>query len=164
MPRFHGGGDHFFTSVDVPNFSIGEVTIHKLLVGALEDIQERIYDTARHLAPEDTGILKREGIGKTPIRRIAPNIWRGTVGLKREPFYGIFVHDGTGIYGPRKSPIVPRTAPYLKFTIGDRTFRLKSVRGQEAQPFVTEAYRIVNDTYVPFRVEELRVALRALAG
>lgn len=72
-----------------------------------------------------------------------------------------WVHQGTGIYGPHHAPIVPRVAPYLVFHWHGRIWHKKSVRGQPAQPFLTEAYVYVNNIYTPARVSELRTQLAA---
>src|SRR6187551_3035682 len=33
---------------------------------------------------------------------------RSTISVAKEPKYAIWVHDGTGVYGPRKSPITAK--------------------------------------------------------
>jgi len=83
---------------------------------------------------------------------------RSTVGWNALGVFGVvragagharYVHEGT--YGP----IVPRVAPYLRFEgwgpwaagnsgpLGNRAWRLKWVKGQRAQPFLTRAMRDV---------------------
>lgn len=54
--------------------------------------------------------------------------------------YARMVHDGTGIYGPHKSPIVPTHARVLRFKVRDGTivYRL-SVSGQKPNPFLADA-------------------------
>lgn len=70
-----------------------------------------------------------------------------------------WVHQGTGIYGPYKHPIVPVFAKYLRFRYRGRSWAKESVRGQKAQPFLTEAYIYVNNVYTPAKMEELRAKL-----
>lgn len=62
--------------------------------------------------------------------------------------YAIFVHDGTGIYGPRKMKIVPRRARALVFRskiYGAKRGRwrgyvvVRSVKGMKPNPFLKEA-------------------------
>lgn len=72
-----------------------------------------------------------------------------------------WVHEGTGVYGPHHTPIVPRVAPYLTFRWHGRRFEKKSVRGQKPQSFLTEAYEYVNNVYAPAKVSELRAELSA---
>lgn len=56
-------------------------------------------------------------------------------------YYARWVHDGTGIYGPHGTPIVPRHAQALKFfwkKIGSTVYA-KSVKGMRPNPFLKEA-------------------------
>lgn len=48
-----------------------------------------------------------------------------------------FVHEGTGLFGPRKTKIVPKTKKALFWPGAPHPMR--SVRGMEAQPFLREA-------------------------
>ena len=50
--------------------------------------------------------------------------------------YSIFVHEGTGIYGPHRTRIVPTTKKALAFQIGGKTLIRRSVKGQKANPFM----------------------------
>jgi hypothetical protein len=50
-------------------------------------------------------------------------------------FYGEFVREGTGIYGPKGTPITPKTKEYLRFFIGEQEFFLKEVKGQKPNPY-----------------------------
>ena len=50
-------------------------------------------------------------------------------------FYGEFVREGTGIYGPIGSPITPKDKQYLHFFIGEQEFFVKSVKGQKPNPY-----------------------------
>lgn len=54
---------------------------------------------------------------------------------------------GTGIYGPRKKPIVPKRAKFLRFTPsgGSRPIFRRSVRGMKPRNFVKEAWRDIAD-------------------
>lgn len=47
-----------------------------------------------------------------------------------------WVNDGTGIYGPMRRRITPKTAKFLHFHWKGREWFLKSVRGQRPQKFV----------------------------
>jgi len=58
-------------------------------------------------------------------------------------FPAIYIHDGTGIYGPKKQPIVPVNARVLRFRIGGRTVFAKSVKGIKPKPFFTKAIKRV---------------------
>lgn len=55
-------------------------------------------------------------------------------------FYGLFVHEGTGIYGPKGSPIVPIKSKFLRFKIKHgRYIYAKSVKGMQPNPFLRDA-------------------------
>jgi hypothetical protein len=55
--------------------------------------------------------------------------------------YAIWVHNGTGIYGKHRSPIVPVHGRYMTFIPkGSRTrIYVRSVRGQTPNPFLKDA-------------------------
>ena len=80
----------------------------------------------------------------------------GTIRSKaRSPLpYAEYVHEGTGIYGPKGTPIVPVTKKALKFkwdgpggAVRSKDKRgyvfAKSVKGQKANPFLARALRTV---------------------
>ena len=155
------GGDKVFVVIPDVDLTLGSIKVDALIINTLDNIREELLETVHGLVPVDSGELARDGIGYNKAKKITRRRYRAMVGLKKQPEHGIFVHDGTGIYGPRRSRIYPRTAPYLKFTIGERTFRLKSVAGQEPQPFMDEAYQIINRFFVPLEVQKLALALRS---
>lgn len=49
---------------------------------------------------------------------------------------GVYHEEGTGIYGPKKRPIVPTTAQALRFSIGGNTIFAKSIKGMPARPII----------------------------
>jgi hypothetical protein len=55
--------------------------------------------------------------------------------------YGVWVHDGTGIYGPRRTPITPKRARVLVFRPkgGVRKVFVKSVKGMRPNRFLADA-------------------------
>ena len=53
--------------------------------------------------------------------------------------YAAWVHGGTGIYGPHKTPIVPTTKKALAFRIGDKMIIRRSVKGMKPNPFMKRA-------------------------
>jgi len=57
--------------------------------------------------------------------------------------YSIFVHRGTGIYGPYKMPVVPTTKKALAFKIGDKLIIRRSIKGMKPNPFMTRALKRV---------------------
>jgi len=67
------------------------------------------------------------------------------VGTNRK--YARWVHDGTGIYGPRKMPITPKRAKALSFkssTTGRRV-TVRSVKGMRKNEFLKDALPAARD-------------------
>jgi hypothetical protein len=61
----------------------------------------------------------------------------GMRGSRRYPYD---VHEGTGIFGHLSRLIRPKSAPFMVFPGKTGLVRTKTVRGQQAQPFVRDAY------------------------
>jgi hypothetical protein len=55
--------------------------------------------------------------------------------------YARWVHDGTGIYGPRHTPIRPRQAKFLRFRPrgASRYVYARQVKGMKPNPFLRNA-------------------------
>jgi HK97 gp10 family phage protein len=58
-----------------------------------------------------------------------------TIGTKTTVPYAEYVHEGTGVYGKHKTPIVPKKKKALKTPYGIK----KNVKGQEPNPFLDRA-------------------------
>jgi hypothetical protein len=58
-----------------------------------------------------------------------------------------WIHDGTGIYGPRRTPIRPTRAKRLVFKPkgSKRIVFAKSVKGMKANPFLKDALPAAKD-------------------
>jgi phage gpG-like protein len=91
---------------------------------------------ARRYAPVDTGRL-RASINTRLVQ------YNGEVAVLvgTNVNYAMFQHEGTGIYGPHGTPIVPRTARFLKFRPkGSSVFvYARSVRGNPPTFFLRRA-------------------------
>jgi hypothetical protein len=88
----------------------------------------RVQTAAVRLAPVDRGRL-RQSI--THEIRATPSGFVGRVGSNLP--YARWVHDGTGIYGPKGQPIRPKTKPFLAWqTRGITSVRASSVPGRGA--------------------------------
>jgi hypothetical protein len=61
--------------------------------------------------------------------------------IKATAPYAEYVHEGTGIYGPKKHRIVPREAKALRFEIGGKVLYRRSVKGMKGVPFFTLAIK-----------------------
>src|SRR5690349_3582480 len=87
----------------------------------------------------DTGLLRAS---------IATQLGFSTTGLAMRVgtgvYYARWVHDGTGIYGPRQKKIVPRTKTHLVFRwkkMGNKLMVVKSVKGMKPNPFLKDALK-----------------------
>lgn len=97
-----------------------------LLSGTGVEHPKRV-DTGRLRSSVRTALHHQAGI---PVVRIGTNIR-----------YSLWVHNGTGIYGPRKVPITPVTSEFLRFRPkGSPVFLYRrSVKGMRANPFLKDA-------------------------
>lgn len=122
------------------------------VVADLDRRGARVQNRARALAPVDRGALRNSITreirmdGTTPVCRIGTNL-----------DYAPYVHEGTGIYGPRGTPIRPVSAKILRFPVRGRTGA--SSRSQTATGFVF-AREVKGTPARPF----LRDAMPAAAG
>lgn len=97
-----------------------------------------VTNTAMGFAPRRTGTLKRSIHAQ--VSGAGGNLTGLVVQDAGVAKYGVWVHNGTGIYGPNHSPIVPVNAKMLKFKIGGQTFYRRSVKGQKPNPFMLKAF------------------------
>lgn len=110
----------------------------------------RVLNAARRGAPVDTGALRgsltvtfNKGPGGETVARIGSNL----------P-YAMWVHEGTGIYGPRGAMITPKRGRFLVWPrvnnsgsgnrryVGGQTGAFifaKAVRGSPGRPFLLRA-------------------------
>jgi hypothetical protein len=173
--------------------------VKHLLKDAVDDIADAVEDSAKRFAPEDRGKLKlhpvdrddtRIGVaeGRAPLfgggfaiqgpTGFIPGVGtaggelvaRSTITVAKEPKYAIWVHDGTGVHGPRGKAITAHDPEgFMKFPASRwptarfkrATYRFKSVEGQKPQPYLTDAFLLVDRTYVPARIELLRAQIAA---
>lgn len=110
---------------------------------------KRVEGVARRSVRVDTGRLRSSihtelrVISAVPVARVGTDV-----------SYARFVHDGTGLYGPRRKMITPKKGRYMVFTVrgggsggrittgaGGRVVFARQVRGQTPNPFLTIALR-----------------------
>jgi len=77
----------------------------------IDDKAQKVRDAAKRYAPEQSGDLRGSIDYQMFVNNLTVYAWVGS----RLP-YAIFVHEGTGIYGPRHSMIYPQRGRYLVFT------------------------------------------------
>ena len=114
--------------------------------GVVQDLLRRglLVETAakRNLAgvggPKriDTGRLRASISTQLVYRNARPAVLIGT-NVK----YALYVHEGTGIYGPKGIPIRPRRAKFLRFRPGrrGRWVYARQVKGMRPNPFLVNA-------------------------
>jgi hypothetical protein len=84
-------------------------------------------------------VMRRVPVGKTGNTRrshtyhVAPDSSRGVVGTKSR--IARYIHDGTGLYGPKKRKITPVTKKALRTPYGPR----KSIKGMRPRPYMRDA-------------------------
>lgn len=90
-------------------------------------VSPKRVDTGRLRASIDTVPIKRAGM---PGARIGSKVK-----------YALWVHEGTGLYGPKHARIRPKRARYLRFKPrGARRFIFrKSVKGMRPNPYLRDA-------------------------
>lgn len=113
----------------------------------------QVLQRARVLCPVDQGqlraslLMEMDTENGQPVARVGTNVT-----------YALFVHEGTGIYGPRRTPIRPVRARFLRWPIknntgsGRRRYRggateryayAKQVKGSPPRPFLRKALEAV---------------------
>lgn len=128
----------------------------------VEDAGELLADEVRRRAPEDTGRL-RDAIQASPPEPVSDG-WRTEIapgGL--QPNYAVWVNDGTGIYGPHATPIVPVHAKFLRFywkKSGQVEYR-RSVRGQPGQHFFERGLEAAETELGPLFTRHLEFVWRS---
>ena len=121
---------------------------------AVKRVVEQTRNLAVGLAPVDDGPLRASL--RTQMLATSREV-KGWVYPNLE--YALYVHEGTGIYGPRGTPIRPKRGRYLVFEArnarttprgrGNLVFA-RQVRGQRPQRFLLEALKIAS----PWPVDE----------
>lgn len=104
------------------------------------DYGKKVERMARSIyVPVDTGALRTSLSTELDHQHGEPYTRVGSI-----LFYAGWVHRGTGLYGPHHQRIYPRRARYLRFTLKNgQVIVTPSVRGQKAQPYLTDALKAV---------------------
>jgi hypothetical protein len=114
-------------------------------VGKLLELAEQ---KAKAEAPVRTGRLSGSSGGRGGISwkinehgdRIDGNLNATALNPETGENYALFVHEGTGIFGPKKKRITPKNGQALKFKIGGETIFAKSTKGQKPNPFLKRGF------------------------
>jgi len=134
---------------------------HHTILSAFERIDTRSFSigggfSIRGGNPLNRGQFSRGGVSAIP----AEDVEQIDITLPEEPRHAKWVHNGTGIYGTFKTPIVPTHKKLLVFEYHGIKYKRKSVAGQAPQPYLSDAYVIINREYVPVRIAQLRAEIR----
>jgi hypothetical protein len=114
------------------------VAAHRLVSRTAQAVAVR----ARFYAPEDTGKL-RDRI--QPRQTVQVSQHRVEAIVEADTFYAVWQHEGTGIYGPHGTRIVPRRAQFLRFywkKVG-AVVAYRSVRGTPGTKYLIKGVRDV---------------------
>lgn len=127
------------------------------LADALDDIGEEIHHQSIVSAPKGkTGELSIHGVGRDRVMPVSPSIVRGSVGLRRRPEHGVWVHEGTGLFGRFHRPFFSPRGNVMRFRTDEgRWISRRFIRGQEPQPFFRDVVLAAEHTYVPARIRKL---------
>ncbi len=115
----------------------------------IDDLCVEVETVAKRKCPRDEGRL---AASISHYTRVEGTRVIGTIGSDAD--YAVYVHEGTGLYGPRKQRIVPISSKVLVFEPSGAKATLpkgrrgivfaRSVRGQKPQPFLREAMQEVS--------------------
>jgi phage gpG-like protein len=98
----------------------------------LTDRSPRRVDTGRLRSSITTQLLSASG---KPIVRVGTNV-----------FYALWIHDGTGIYGPKGTYIYAKRAKYMSWkTKGGKRVYVVKTRGMKPNPFLKDAVMAAKD-------------------
>lgn len=121
---------------------VNDVAIQKMLrspkgqvARGILKIGKKVERKAKRLVPVDHGVLRNSITTELIIRR-GPV---ARIGTKSK--YGLYVHEGTGIHGPKHTPITPKKSKVLVFTsrkTGNLVFA-RSVKGMKGTPYLRNA-------------------------
>lgn len=107
------------------------MNINKISENFLFQVGSEVVEiTIKKTAPFKTGNLQ------TDIQVINVSSKSVTIGNTLKASYAKFVHNGTGIYGPKKRKITPKKARALKTPYGFK----KSIKGQKPNPYLENAF------------------------
>ena len=69
--------------------------------------------------------------------------------IKATATYALFVHEGTGLFGPKAQKITPVNARALKIMTPNGVIYRKSSKGQKPQPFLKDAFEMEAPKLIP---------------
>lgn len=117
---------------------------------ALKYTATALWGEVRKKAPTNHGRLA----GSFELKQEDEFTWKIISNVK----YALWVHEGTGIYGPHKTPIVPVRAKRLVFywKKAGKMMYVPSVKGMEGRPYVDWAIEEVQPRIGEFAQRAIR--------
>lgn len=114
---------------------VDAAAVAELVADIVDELTTATANAARRRCPVDDGTLRASIRAETRQRgsQVVGEVWSSLE-------YAAYVHEGTGIYGPRGRPIRPVRARVLSWDqpgVG-RVFA-REVRGQRPQPWLADA-------------------------
>jgi hypothetical protein len=95
-----------------------------------------ILSVAKQRVPRNTSVLGNS-LTATPPHKTG-NTFQTEVGTNVK--YGPYQEMGTGIYGPKRTPITPKKAKVLRFRVNGQWVSAKSVKGTKAKEYLKEGF------------------------
>lgn len=153
-------------SLDEVRQRLGMGGVHRALGDLLDEGARVGRQSAEIYAPERTRRLKRR-LESHPARREPTGALEAQVGigeihelpggrtgplLENQSLYPLYVHEGTGLFGAYHRLIRPRRAKVMRFVGRTGMVHAKTVRGQQPQPYMAEAFEDVY-AYVRARID-----------
>lgn len=128
-----------------------------LTKAALTNSANKVQSEARIRAPHRTGTLQRSILVDRPIA-----LPTATVAVNEK--YGVYIEEGTGIYGPKGTRIKPKRAKVLAFKSGGKMVFARSVKGMRKRPFFKPGFD-ASKSYIKGQFDKVAdILLKEIAG
>lgn len=139
----------------IHDFSKAGVDAKPLIRAAIQNSVQRIQKNVRGRAKHRTGTLQRSVLTQV-------NYPNGQVEVQEK--YGEYIEYGTGIYGPKHTPIRPKAAKALYFKVAGQPVFARSVKGMRPAPFFKPGVE-ESKTYVDEQFDKVaQILVRHMAG
>ncbi len=127
----------------------------RLMKAALTNSTNRIQETARSKAAHRTGTLQRSILTQVDYPDAQVSV---------DTKYGKWVEQGTGIYGPYQTPIVPKSGKVMAWNGASGPAFARSTKGMKPRPFfkpaIEESVGYIKDQFT----HVMTILVRELAG
>lgn len=128
---------------------------NNLMKAAIVNSVNKIQSNTRSRAARRTGTLQRSILTQVnyPVGQV-----------KVHEKYGVFLEEGTGIYGQKGREITPKQAKVLAFKVGGQQVFTKKVKGIKARPFFRPGIEASADYIAEQFVKVIERLTSGLAG